>query len=294
MANLSESGTIVRRPCARRKVVAARKSGAAASRCSRLLTGYCLVAMVLTVSCNRAERRGQTADGRGELPTLLRAHESGLRKIALEQPLPNYPPESIQRGSTGVAVEQILVAPDGSVANAVNLQAPDQLIATAVRQAVMRWRFPPPTADVGPGPYRMEGKLTFYFEMDGGRPVVRNPDVPTASEARAIAPNQWVTDAPYVDKGTQEALKMLAAGAPMLDVRERAQYTTASRSGSRNIPLDELATRLSELDTSHGVVVDCTYLEPAPCAHGAASLKQLGVQQIATLRATPHTGTRPR
>jgi len=50
---------------------------------------------------------------------------------------------------------------------------------------------------------------------------------------------------------------LLAGGAQVVDVRTRVEFAAAHAPGSINIPLDELSTRMGELDPARSVVVCC-------------------------------------
>lgn len=50
---------------------------------------------------------------------------------------------------------------------------------------------------------------------------------------------------------------LIGAGAQVIDVRTAAEYAGAHAPGTRNIPLDELAARVGEIDPTRGVVVCC-------------------------------------
>jgi phage shock protein E len=51
--------------------------------------------------------------------------------------------------------------------------------------------------------------------------------------------------------------KLIAQGAVVVDVRSRAEFQQGSRPGSLNIPLNEVASRLSELDKNVPVILCC-------------------------------------
>jgi hypothetical protein len=87
-----------------------------------------------------------------------------LRTLAVRALKPEYPSLSIQRGAKGVAVAWIEVGPKGVPEIVKILQAPDDLIAKAFKQALVRWRF----RTVGVPP-RYGGKLTYYFRESAGK-----------------------------------------------------------------------------------------------------------------------------
>ena len=57
---------------------------------------------------------------------------------------------------------------------------------------------------------------------------------------------------------TMEELKSVKArGAALVDVRSVGEYDQAHAPGSRNIPLDQLSSRLKELDRAKPIIVCC-------------------------------------
>lgn len=55
----------------------------------------------------------------------------------------------------------------------------------------------------------------------------------------------------------EELMELIKQGAQIVDVRTAGEFTQAHAKGSRNIPLDELAVRVAELERSRPVVVCC-------------------------------------
>jgi rhodanese-related sulfurtransferase len=52
-------------------------------------------------------------------------------------------------------------------------------------------------------------------------------------------------------------MEILKQGAQIIDVRTPQEFSQAHAKGSRNIPLDQLAGRISELERSKPIVVCC-------------------------------------
>jgi phage shock protein E len=52
-------------------------------------------------------------------------------------------------------------------------------------------------------------------------------------------------------------MELVKQGAQIVDVRTTQEFSQAHAHGSRNIPLDQLAARAAELDSSKPVVVCC-------------------------------------
>jgi rhodanese-related sulfurtransferase len=72
------------------------------------------------------------------------------------------------------------------------------------------------------------------------------------------------------------AREMVGAGALLLDVRSPGELAGGHNEGALNIPLDQLAARLGELDGSRGVVVYCRSGARSEMARGL--LAQAGFQ----------------
>jgi hypothetical protein len=53
------------------------------------------------------------------------------------------------------------------------LEAPDEEIGKSVTEAIKKWKFLKVNTDQGQT--QMQGRLTFYFEIIDGKPLVRNP-----------------------------------------------------------------------------------------------------------------------
>lgn len=66
--------------------------------------------------------------------------------------------------------------------------------------------------------------------------------------ARALRPSP---------RGTQAVAEALRVGAQLVDVRTPAEFAADPVPGARNIPVDQLAQRLRELDRELPVVVFC-------------------------------------
>ena len=73
----------------------------------------------------------------------------------------------------------------------------------------------------------------------------------------------------------------LAKGAQILDVRTRVEFQTASHPKAINIPLDQLASRLKELNQNRPVLVCCESGSRSSVA--VSILKQAGFAEVANL-----------
>ncbi len=116
----------------------------------------------------------------------VRIAEKDLRAMAVKHPSPAYPADEVARGVDGVAVVEVLCAPDGSVSNATVLDAASESIGKAAAAAVRDWTFGQVTLPKSniPRPYR--SKLTFYFRVVNGAGIVLSPD---DEKARIRAPS---------------------------------------------------------------------------------------------------------
>ncbi|PYS81501.1 MAG: hypothetical protein DMF67_16495 [Acidobacteria bacterium] len=62
----------------------------------------------------------------------------------------------------------------GRLVSVKMLEAPDPDIEKSVLEAIKKWRFGNATSNTGES-VRVEGRLTFYFEIINGQALVRNP-----------------------------------------------------------------------------------------------------------------------
>lgn len=110
--------------------------------------------------------------------------ETRLRDLATFSPDPLYPNTAEREGVEGVAVAVLLMdRSDGSVRVARVLEAPDEAIEVAVRKAVLQWTFAFDLKTRNSG-YDVEGRLTFYFEIEGGHGQVLSPAQKAQMRAR--------------------------------------------------------------------------------------------------------------
>ncbi|HET8671560.1 MAG TPA: energy transducer TonB [Candidatus Saccharimonadales bacterium] len=102
-----------------------------------------------------------------------RVHENHLRTKAIASVMPKYPNAAKKKSINGVAVAQISVDESGQVTNVEILEAPHPSIGDAVKEALYKWRFAPVT--VKGKPWKVRGKMTFYFVKDKKGARVENP-----------------------------------------------------------------------------------------------------------------------
>lgn len=176
--------------------------------------------------------------------------EQQYREAAISHPLPKYPPDSVQRGSEGVAVASIATGLDGRVESVRVLQAPDDDIGHAVRAALEQWTFGTyySLVDGQRIPMRIESRMTFYFRIVGGAGVVLNPTTAMPADA-AVVRDLRAADLEAVFGGAEPVF---------VDIRDRDDYVREHSPGSINIPVAELATRApEELSPEQFVVILC-------------------------------------
>lgn len=106
-------------------------------------------------------------------PALVQVPESVLRNLATKTVMPLYPEVSKKQGVKGIAVAQVHGNEKGVLTSIKVLEAPDSEIQQAVIEAIKQWYFKP--AYVDGKLIVFEGKLTFYFVINGGRARVENP-----------------------------------------------------------------------------------------------------------------------
>lgn len=74
---------------------------------------------------------------------------------------------------------------------------------------------------------------------------------------------------------------MLARGAQILDVRTGAEFKSKAHPKAKNIPLDQLESRIKELDRDRPVLVCCE--SGSRSSAGVAILKKAGFTEVANL-----------
>jgi TonB family protein len=207
--------------------------------------------------------------------------EASLRRSATASPMPIYPPASLEKKVGGVAVTAILVGFSGRVEKVDILETPDAAIAAAVRDAVLRWTFRPATVGTSPDTWKIQGKLTFYFQVTDGKGRVMNPDEMAAAvkpKGNSQAPVNG--SVPEIDE--MEYARLARGGqSVLLDIRDREFFNSGHRSGSVNIPSDEFEIRgPKELSRSQQIVIDCSRKEIQICRRAADLLSRQGFPRV--------------
>ena len=228
----------------------------------------------------------------------LGATEIGLRRAALTSVTPSYPASSVKAGVSGIAVAAVVTSTVAGGAPSVEvLEAPDQAIADAVREALGKWTF-----RVLQWP--MRAKVTFYFRIEQGKGRVLNPqDMPGGPTIKPL-PTYTPENPPPVAKpettSTSHVLKeadttsitvdelkaLTGANRPtIIDVGNRAAFKRGHLDGAINIPHDELEVRgRIELRERGRIVIDCTQEEAFNCLFADHVLKTDGFKDVAILR----------
>jgi TonB family protein len=203
-----------------------------------------------------------------------RAHldEFALRKSVKNIVQPVYPDESVRRGSSGVAVADLDIGPDGRVKAATILQAPDEATGKSVVEALRQWTFGTTTLKGSTSPLEILGKVTFYFAIVGGRGKVMSP----AEKSATLPPPRSPGTLKEMHEATAAAV-LSAKDTWVLDIRDRTDFDALHRPGALNIPFDELVSRArNELTGRLAVVVDCTSYASGVCRSAATQLRELG------------------
>lgn len=90
----------------------------------------------------------------------------------------------------------------------------------------------------------------------------------------------WLARCP--DTSPTDARRLVAAGAKLVDVRSPEEFATGHLPGARNIPVDELASRLQEIGPrNQAVVVYCA--SAGRSASAARLLAGAGFTQVHNL-----------
>jgi hypothetical protein len=227
-------------------------------------------------------------------PRVVTAGEFTIRRVATKKPLPVYPPESVAKKRAGVAVAAIRSDVSGNVIEATILEAPDEAIGVAARNALLTWVIPPMMVAGRSEPHGVNGKVTFYFQIVEGRGRVSNPeDLPGGPKpepaggppssppgVRPGGPSPSVVVGGHSSAADLEIdesqFKQLLAATPrptVLDVRHRPDFKRAPREGAINIPADEVAVRSwIEIDRTRPVIIDCSRTETMYCQMAARML----------------------
>lgn len=103
----------------------------------------------------------------------LTAREDTLRDHAVKQILPAYPAEAATANVSGVAVAKVRLNENGKLTAVDIVEAPHPSIAQATSEAIRQWEFK--FYENSSTPECFNGKLTFYFVIEDGKALVREP-----------------------------------------------------------------------------------------------------------------------
>jgi len=238
------------------------------------------------------------ASGAVQQKPTVTTSEVGLRQMAVTTVTPSYPEGSVKAGISGVAVADVAASVEGGAPAVEILEAPDERIAAAVREALGKWKFPP-------FQYGMSSRVTFYFRIEGGKGRVLNPqdmpggptiaprptytpgNIPVAPAAKAApAAKRVLSEADTTGITVEELQKLTGANRPtILDVGQRAAFTRGHLEGAINIPHPEIILRGPiELRGRGRIVIDCTQEELFHCLVADHVLKDAGFKDVRILR----------
>jgi len=75
--------------------------------------------------------------------------------------------------------------------------------------------------------------------------------------AGAFAENPQPAEAPSISAATLHAQRESGTAPAVIDVRTPEEYASGHIPGAVNVPFDQVATRIGEIDGSHGVALYC-------------------------------------
>ena len=99
--------------------------------------------------------------------------EDVLRSLVVESVMPEFPAQAYAAGAEGAAVARLKLDEQGNITNITILAAPHPDIKETLLAALARWKFKP--AKVNDVPTPITSRLTFYYTIENGQGVVRNP-----------------------------------------------------------------------------------------------------------------------
>ncbi len=249
------------------------------SRAAAGLTLCLLAALALHVSPSRLDGRDRQAAA-SRLPESAGAGSVtvGARSLLdaiLSRTLPTYPPQALAAKSQGVVVATLSIGQTGNVERVEILQAPSPVIGDAVKSALATWRFR--EAKLDGRPIRVEGKLVFYFDINGTKGQVTLAEPATVGGGGDLT----MTEISGADLSRLSATERIA----ILDVRDRLAFAAHHRPNTINIPIDELIARAGrEIDRTRRLVLDCSSQPAGLCRAAVRILGDLGLGPISVVR----------
>ncbi len=113
-----------------------------------------------------------------QTPLEVKVGETALRSLAVKKVMPSFPESRLVNDKTGVVVVFVVVDEEGKVFHSNVREAPAPALGEAAEAAVKQWTFRSTT--VAGRSARVEGQLTFYYVIERGRGIFRNPgEMPT-------------------------------------------------------------------------------------------------------------------
>ena len=209
--------------------------------------------------------------------------QAAIEDLALHKPYPRYPARSLENGAAGVAVASILLDLDGRMEQVDVLEAPDEDIAEALRDALGRWAIRRGFTDDAPGgPFKVSATMVFYFLIEAGEGRVVSG--PFLAFERAGGGRPEAGPPRRIDEAELDSL-LETGGAVVVDFRDRERYAEGHRDGAVNLPLPELWTRAAlEIPSAEVVIVDCyrgSWAWKGRCDIAGETLRDLGVPDVA-------------
>lgn len=117
---------------------------------------------------------GSASVAHSQAPPLPKLSELDFRSAASVTATPVFPEDAYKAHKTGVAVALVSTDPQGTVIKVEVLESPSPSIAHALTDALEKWRFVHGTMEGRPT--GILGKITYYFLIQEGRPVVLSPE----------------------------------------------------------------------------------------------------------------------
>jgi rhodanese-related sulfurtransferase len=193
--------------------------------------------------------------------------------------------ESLKRLVQGVLVCEVLVGVDGRMRQVEVLQAPDERMGAAAKDALLKSVFGRIVIDPATGRNaQMHAKLFWYFVIDGGRGLVLTPEE-LATHRGLGSPKAAAVEVRVPTIGLAEwRRRSLRPTALLLDIQTRESFLDGHLPEAVNIPEDELWARTTELQRSLRVVIDCPQPLATRCSTAVRELSRAGFADVAVLR----------
>jgi TonB family protein len=257
-----------------------------------LFGGVCLLATILAGLAT-----GTWASQALHRETPTNFPELEMWRMALDAPLPPYPEEAIKQHQSGLVVMNVQFGTDGTVQDISVVEGRSPELDRAARRALSRWKFLP-TDSTG------IGKISIYFKIEKGRPVVAVPgrdrlvelsqpsekadqqSPPAAQQEkekpRVSSPSGWELPeiVRIVDRAEFDARRKDRA-VTVLDVRSATAAKRDPIPGAVHIPSKDLSERAPQaLKAGSTVLLDCSRNPAESCLLVTWTLAKVGVKEI--------------